>query len=207
MDSTTLIVGDIEELSQQANIPRQLRQPPQPTQQEQEEHRITHMPYRSWCPICVKAEGQPTHPRRGALKEQSLTQQCYGYIKSNNPSDKKVHTILAGVETTTGLCLALPKKFVMENGSGQWSIQVDNEQATLQLAQQAAQELTIPWRTYSTHAHQGQGAVERFHKTLFAQVRAIRFYLVDKYNLGSPDNAPEQLITSSGATTCLLHSQ
>eukprot|EP00971_Amphidinium_carterae_P048948 964526-Amphidinium_carterae.4 len=49
------------ELSQQTNISRQLRQPPQPTQQEQEEHRITHMPYRSWCPICVKAKGQPQH--------------------------------------------------------------------------------------------------------------------------------------------------
>eukprot|EP00971_Amphidinium_carterae_P059715 1181397-Amphidinium_carterae.2 len=36
-----LIIGDIEELSQQANIPRQLRQPPQPTKQEQEEHRTT----------------------------------------------------------------------------------------------------------------------------------------------------------------------
>eukprot|EP00971_Amphidinium_carterae_P350660 6491675-Amphidinium_carterae.1 len=54
-------VGDIEELSQQANIPRQLKQPAQPTKQEHEEHRITHMLYRSWCPSCVKAKGQPIH--------------------------------------------------------------------------------------------------------------------------------------------------
>eukprot|EP00971_Amphidinium_carterae_P349982 6491326-Amphidinium_carterae.6 len=130
MDSTTLILGDIEELSQQANILRQLRQPPQPTQQEQEEHRSTHMPYRSW-PICVKAKGQPTHHRKGAHKEQSLIQLDYAYIMSNNPSDKKAHAILTGVETTTGLCLAVPtskksttrhqlaqlKKFVTENRS------------------------------------------------------------------------------------------
>eukprot|EP00971_Amphidinium_carterae_P169736 3363104-Amphidinium_carterae.1 len=63
---TALIVSDIEELSQQASIPRQLR-----TNKEQEEHRITHMPYRSWCSICVKAKGQPTQHRKGALKEQS----------------------------------------------------------------------------------------------------------------------------------------
>eukprot|EP00971_Amphidinium_carterae_P083345 1649624-Amphidinium_carterae.1 len=68
MYPTTLTVGDIEELNQQANIPRQLRQPPQPTQLEQEGHRITHMPYRSWCPICVKAKGHQHH-RKGALKE------------------------------------------------------------------------------------------------------------------------------------------
>eukprot|EP00971_Amphidinium_carterae_P332816 6467163-Amphidinium_carterae.1 len=66
---TTVLVGDIEDISQQADIPRQLQQPPQP--QEQEAHRLTHMVYRSWCPICVKSKGQPVHHRRGGLKEQS----------------------------------------------------------------------------------------------------------------------------------------
>eukprot|EP00971_Amphidinium_carterae_P311461 6190398-Amphidinium_carterae.2 len=61
----------------------------------------------------------------------------------------------------------------MENGFGQSIIQVDTEPAILQLAQEAAKELTIPWRQSSSHTHQGQGAVERLHKTLFAQVRAI----------------------------------
>eukprot|EP00971_Amphidinium_carterae_P090739 1796238-Amphidinium_carterae.1 len=66
--------------------------------------------YRSWCPICVKAKGQPTHHGRGAFKEQSVLQLDNVYIKSNNPTNKKwqVHTILTGVETTTGLCLAIP---------------------------------------------------------------------------------------------------
>eukprot|EP00971_Amphidinium_carterae_P330111 6462973-Amphidinium_carterae.1 len=66
------------------------------------------------------------------------------------PTHKKwqVHTILTGVETTTGLCLAIPtarkgptrveltqsKKFIMEIGLGQTIIQVDNEPAVLQLA-------------------------------------------------------------------------
>eukprot|EP00971_Amphidinium_carterae_P021732 428613-Amphidinium_carterae.1 len=68
---TTVLIGEVEEVSQQADIPRQLRQPPQPTKKEQEEHRFTHMPCRSWCPICVKAKGQPAHHRRGGLKEQS----------------------------------------------------------------------------------------------------------------------------------------
>eukprot|EP00971_Amphidinium_carterae_P086207 1705536-Amphidinium_carterae.3 len=36
------------EVSLQADIPRQLRQPLQPTKKEQEEHRLTHMPYKSW---------------------------------------------------------------------------------------------------------------------------------------------------------------
>eukprot|EP00971_Amphidinium_carterae_P154765 3068574-Amphidinium_carterae.4 len=82
----TVIVGDIEEFSQQANIQRQLQQLVQPTKQEQEEHRITHLPYKSWC-------------------EQSVLQLDYAYITSNLPTKKKwqVHTILTGVETTTRL--------------------------------------------------------------------------------------------------------
>eukprot|EP00971_Amphidinium_carterae_P041562 816197-Amphidinium_carterae.2 len=97
-------------LSQQANIPRELRLPAQPTKQEQDEHRITHLPDRSWCPICVKAKGQPTHHRKGALKEQSILQLDYTYIKSMTYTYKKwqVQTILTGIETTTGLCLAIP---------------------------------------------------------------------------------------------------
>eukprot|EP00971_Amphidinium_carterae_P277858 5515192-Amphidinium_carterae.1 len=97
------------------------------------------MPYRSWCPICVKAKGQPVHHRRGGLKEQSMIQLDYAYTRSNTPTAKKwqVHTVLSCIETMTGLCMAIPtsrkgvtrhqltqlKKFVMENGFGHSTIQ------------------------------------------------------------------------------------
>eukprot|EP00971_Amphidinium_carterae_P014285 282202-Amphidinium_carterae.1 len=61
-DQSSLIVGEIEEklplglahmpprghedLSTQAYVPEQLRQPHQPTALEIQEHRVTHMPYR-----------------------------------------------------------------------------------------------------------------------------------------------------------------
>eukprot|EP00971_Amphidinium_carterae_P172264 3415157-Amphidinium_carterae.2 len=78
------------------------------------------------------------------------------------------------------------EKFVMENGLfGQSIIQVDNEPAILQLAQEAAKELTIPWRHSSwnlpgssSHTHQGQGAVERLHKTHQQSIRGTRTHSV-----------------------------
>eukprot|EP00971_Amphidinium_carterae_P231084 4585980-Amphidinium_carterae.4 len=111
--------------------------------------------------------------------------------------NQKVHTVLTGVETITGrwlLCMAIPtskkgatkhqltqlKKFVMEKGFGGSIIQVGNEPSTTAGAQTTAKELTIPWRTSAPHEHQSQGAIERFHKTLFAQVSASRFDLVDR---------------------------
>eukprot|EP00971_Amphidinium_carterae_P298970 5939562-Amphidinium_carterae.2 len=62
------------------------------------------------------------------------------------------------------------------------SMRVDNPVETI----------LIPYTVYDTH--QGQGSVERFHQTLFSQVRAIRFDLVDRCNLGGPDNVPEALL-------------
>eukprot|EP00971_Amphidinium_carterae_P350570 6491626-Amphidinium_carterae.2 len=109
---TTVNVGEVEDISSQANLPKQLRQPPQPTKQEQEQHRITHMPYRSWRPICVKAKEQSVHHRRGALKEQSLIQLDYAYTRSSIPTNK-IHEVAGSHNpdmcgTTTGLCMALP---------------------------------------------------------------------------------------------------
>ena len=50
---------------QEARRARGRPQPTQPTKQEMEEHALTHMPYRSWCPICVKAKG-----KQDAYKQQ-----------------------------------------------------------------------------------------------------------------------------------------
>eukprot|EP00971_Amphidinium_carterae_P283162 5621530-Amphidinium_carterae.1 len=192
VSQSQLISGEVEDLSNQAYVPRQLRQPHQPTAMEIAEHRLTQMPYRSWCAKGVKAKGQPNHPRKGALKEQSFIQLDYAYIKSTSGS--KVNTVLTGVETITGLH---PRRFVVENGFVGPILQVDDEPAILALAQSAAKELTIPWRTSAPYEHQSQGAIERFHGTLFAQVPAMRFDLVDRYDLGilgRPDNVPEKLL-------------
>eukprot|EP00971_Amphidinium_carterae_P040385 792741-Amphidinium_carterae.1 len=61
----------------------------------------------------------------------------------------------------------------MENGFGGSILQVDNKPCILALVQQVAKKLAIPWRAAASHEHQSPGAIERFHKTLFAQVRAI----------------------------------
>eukprot|EP00971_Amphidinium_carterae_P188250 3736773-Amphidinium_carterae.2 len=129
---TTLIVGDVEELSQQTNIPRQLKQPAQLTKQEREEHRITHMPYRSYR-FGAQAVSKPKDNPHTTEKARSNNHGYNWTMSTSDPTNRhekkwQVHTILTGVETTTG-----------------------------------------------------QGAVERFHKTLFAQCRALRFDLVDRY--------------------------
>ena len=49
----------------EARVPRSLFDPIKPSAADVAEHERTHLPYRSWCAICVKAHGkEDSHPRR-----------------------------------------------------------------------------------------------------------------------------------------------
>ena len=50
----------------QENTPLEVaRDPGDPTTKEREDHNATHIPFRSWCPICVKAKGREEAHRNG----------------------------------------------------------------------------------------------------------------------------------------------
>ena len=48
------------------------RDPGDPTPEEREQHFITHLPYRSWCPVCVKAKGREESHRKQEGKEEAI---------------------------------------------------------------------------------------------------------------------------------------
>eukprot|EP00971_Amphidinium_carterae_P150018 2973754-Amphidinium_carterae.1 len=52
-------------------------------------NRITHLPYRFWCPQFVSNQKDNRHHRKGALKEQLILQLDYAYIKAMTPTNKK----------------------------------------------------------------------------------------------------------------------
>ena len=37
--------------------PKELKTPGEPSISERRQHELTHLPYRDWCPLCVKAKG------------------------------------------------------------------------------------------------------------------------------------------------------
>ena len=56
---------ETHELDDEDSPPRTiLRYPGEPTEQELKEHRVDHIPYRSWCPCCVRGRGTGTQHRR-----------------------------------------------------------------------------------------------------------------------------------------------
>ena len=54
-----------EEEQEEADTVRVRRAPRAPTQREREEHEATHIPYRDWCPHCVRGRGVNGPHRRG----------------------------------------------------------------------------------------------------------------------------------------------
>ena len=64
-------VPEEDDFTCQECAPRRiLPDPGQPTQQQLEDHRIDHLPYRSWCPECVaaRATGEQHHKRTEAKR-------------------------------------------------------------------------------------------------------------------------------------------
>ena len=67
--------------SEEAPI-RLQRNPRDPTSEERERHWRTHLPYRAWCPVCVKARGREDEHRAGnAEEEDGVSEVAMDYCK------------------------------------------------------------------------------------------------------------------------------
>ena len=53
-----------ETIDVSARLEKGLKTPGEPSISERRQHELTHLPYRDWCPLCVKAKG-----RHGAAKK------------------------------------------------------------------------------------------------------------------------------------------
>ena len=51
------VKGDVIEIAEEAMI-KVMKSPGCPTKEEVERHYTTHLPYRSWCPVCVQGKGK-----------------------------------------------------------------------------------------------------------------------------------------------------
>ncbi len=48
--------------------------PRRPMKQEVDDHELTHVPYRNWCPICVRAKGKELDHRKSAEEPRGLSE-------------------------------------------------------------------------------------------------------------------------------------
>ena len=101
-DFPTQLESDDEE-QQQGTKAQAVQAPKQPTPQETLEHNVTHLSYRSWCPICVHARGrQNNRPKQHS--KLPIIQLDFGYIKGFD--DNNVHPILTAIDIQSGMIMA-----------------------------------------------------------------------------------------------------
>ena len=84
---------------------RKLIDPRKPTVEEIDEHELTHVPYRNWCPICVMAKGKELDHRKSNDEPRGLSEYSFDYCFPGDESGFKL-TVLVGKEKVTGMCFA-----------------------------------------------------------------------------------------------------
>ena len=176
--------------------PKYLRQPMQPSKQERELHSMTHIPFQPWCVVCQEAKGRASqHRKQRASTKTSKIQLDYAYIRQ--PQDKEPTTILTWVESFTGLAgsLMTTKKgvtqaqldavitFIKRQGFSQSTLQCDGEPALVKLVEEIGKQTSLPTRQSPAYSHQSQAYVEGWHRSLFAQFRALLFDFCHRYKL------------------------
>lgn len=98
--------GDIERVkaSKEERVVKELTDPRKPSAEQIEKHNRHHMPYRNWCPICVKARGRDSAIERRSAKKGQF--QSIRLINVFQETGYKL-TVLAGRERVSGMRIAV----------------------------------------------------------------------------------------------------
>ena len=192
-----------DDTPQMATRAKAMTMPTQPTPQEIQEHNITHMPYRSWCPICVQAKGrQPNHPKQ--TSRQPIVQVDFTYITGFG--DKFPTPVLTAMDVQTGMAMAAMitnkhnqfsyaqtclQALLLECGRTEGILQSDNEEYLIALLKATAKACgNMAVRFSPAYSSQSNRNVERYHRTLTGQIRTLREQVQQNYNLQIPTDHP-----------------
>ena len=77
------------------------KDPQQPTEQDIKEHNVTHLPQRSWCPVCVKARGREDMHRKVLDKgDKPTVSMDYKAFGESEHDDDKIQMVVVKDEST-----------------------------------------------------------------------------------------------------------
>ena len=179
-----------------------LASPMKPSAKDVEVHNTTHLPYRNWCPICVKSRGKESPHNRHMRKEGgmpmiSLDYKSFGECaESLNKEDQKGEKIRAVVmrDHDTGMIAAhlierkgdsdewLVKRLVLDIadwGRTDVVLKTDGEAAIVGLQRAIAEgriHSTVP-ENPPAYSPQSNGVAERAVQEFSYQLRSLKLAL------------------------------
>ena len=174
------------EANQEARHPIILTSPCRPSADDVEKHNATHLPYRNWCPVCVRARGkEDAHRRRHgdglARRRDGLAKILMDYqeLKSKpkkDPSpDDKVVKIIVEKDEPTGMVFA--HRVESKGPSDPW------------IANRIVQDIEELGRRDVILKTDGEPAIVALQRTVAAQRQGIT----------KPENPPAYNPSSNGA--------
>ncbi|CAE7281934.1 unnamed protein product [Symbiodinium natans] len=178
-----------------AQRPKGLKQPGEPTLTERLEHELTHLPFKPWCEICLKAKSRQAHSKKLSLR-QPVLQMDFSFL-SDKPGEEQV-TILNVVDVLSNMALSVViptkartpyshaelRRFVLETGRTFGILQCDPEPALKAIAEAVTGEVGgLSLRSTPTGWKQAQGSVGNMQATLYGQIKALRLELLQRYQV------------------------
>ena len=91
--------------------------PREPSQQEKEEHEMTHLPFRSWCRHCIMDRGREEDYRKAMEEERQVPEGHLNFMFTRDEKEGKTLALLVVRERTTRAVLStvVPRKT-----TGEW---------------------------------------------------------------------------------------
>ncbi len=166
---------------------------------------MTHLPFRSWCPVCLQARSKEDHHTTQTYDKRPVLQMDYGFMVCKHTGDQL--PVLTCLDCTTSGATAsiVPHKgvndyaqaelrrFILEWARNDAVLQTDQENSIMALARAVATSINIALRQAPKYSSESQGSVERFHSTLWAMVRTL--LLVVRTNYGVELRMTDDLVT------------
>jgi hypothetical protein len=169
------------------------RDPGDPTPGEREHHNATHIPYRSWCPICVKGKGKEESHRTQKIGDASCKpHMCFDYksFGQEGDYDDKATALVIKDEITkmkfAHICekKGATDKWVIEQiiddigrlGYTEVILKGDGEPALQDVLQEVKRRRTHPTILQGPPAYdpQANGAAEKAVQEYMGQLRTLR---------------------------------
>ena len=213
-DSQVFRGGDTEKKKDVAKDERvlvKIGDPRLPSEAEVEEHYKAHLPYRDWCPHCVRARGKDLDHRRAVEEERGLNEYSFDFCFPGDEMGYKL-TILVGVERSTGMKMStsVPTKgasgrfmvdkaieFIEECGNGKNDsiiVKSDQEEAIKYFTKdlREVREGKTILEESPVQSHGSNGGVERGVQSVEGQVRTMKLGLEER--LGMDIDAEERIV-------------
>ena len=182
---------------QECSKPRMAKRPGEPSKQEWEEHQLTHVPFRDWCPHCVRGKAKAgTHEAKEKEKgrDEEVLALDYMYMTSGNgePEDNGLRgmPILAMKDRSTGdiashvvptkgdhwFAIKMVRAEIGYLGHKRVTLKSDQESAMLTLKEAVKRESPedVSLEESPVGESQSNGMVERAIQEIQGQVRTLR---------------------------------